>query len=212
MADKPNYHHGDLRNALLAAALDMLETEGLETLSLRRVAARVGVSHAAPAHHFPTLRALLTALATIGFERFDTAMRAARDAAAHDPASQLRAAGQGYLAFAEANPALFRLMFTTTRIDWSDPGLIAAGDASYAQLAEVCAPAAERLGIGDPDGRAALERLVWSAAHGRAHLAIDGKIPPGAEAPGAIDLTDLLLGRAMAKADAPSSSPTSPAP
>ena len=83
--------------ALLAAALDLLEEDGLDKLSLRRVAARVGVSHAAPAHHFPTMRSLQTALATIGFVRFDAAMREARDAASPDPMAQLRAAERGYL-------------------------------------------------------------------------------------------------------------------
>ena len=65
-----NYHHGNLREALVAAALDLLESEGLEALSLRKVAAQVGVSHAAPGHHFPTLRDLLTSLASVGFVRF----------------------------------------------------------------------------------------------------------------------------------------------
>ncbi|PZQ50078.1 MAG: TetR family transcriptional regulator [Rhodovulum sulfidophilum] len=198
MADRPTYHHGDLRNALLAAALELLEAEGRERLSLRRVAARVGVSHAAPAHHFPTLRALLTALATIGFERFDAAMRRARQAATPDPAAQLRAAEAGYLAYARANPALFRLMFDATLLDWTDPALVRASEPGYAQLVEICAPAAARLGITDRAGRAALERLVWSVAHGRAHLSIDGKIPPGLDGPPAIDLTTLLIGPAEA--------------
>lgn len=199
MADRPTYHHGDLRNALLAAALDLLEEDGLENLSLRRVAARVGVSHAAPAHHFPTLRALLTALATIGFERFDAAMGAARAAAAPEPAAQLRAAERGYLNFAEANPALFRLMFTTALLDWDDAALTAASGAGYQQLVEICAPAAARLGIDDPAGRAALQTLVWSVAHGRAHLAIERKLPPMGDAPVAVDLTGLLFGLADAR-------------
>ncbi len=199
MAEKPPYHHGDLRNALLGAALDLLEADGLEKLSLRRVAARVGVSHAAPAHHFPTLRALLNALAIIGFQRFDAAMRAARSAAPPDPPAQMRAAERGYLAYAEANPALFRLMFTTTLLDWDDPALVAAGDAGYAQLVEICAPAAAHLGLADPAGRAALEALVWSVAHGRAHLAIEGKLPPMADAPAAVDLTGLLFGLAAGR-------------
>lgn len=196
MAEKPSYHHGDLRNALVAAALDLLEEDGLEKLSLRRVAARVGVSHAAPAHHFPTLRALLNALARIGFERFDAAMRAARQAAPPDPMAQMRAAERGYLAYAEANPALFRLMFTTTLLDWDDPALVAASSAGYGQLVEICAPAAAHLGIADPAGIAALETLVWSVAHGRAHLAIERKIPPLPDTPAAVDLTGLLFGAA----------------
>lgn len=196
MEQRKTYHHGDLRNALLAAALDLLEEDGLEALSLRRVAARVGVSHAAPAHHFPTLRVLLNALAAIGFERFAAAMRDARAGAAPDPVAQMRAAERGYLDFAVAQPALFRLMFTEALIDWTDRALTEAADASYRQLAEICAPAAAHLGIEDPEGRAALERLVWSQAHGRAHLTVERKFPRFGDAeagPGGIDLAGLLF-------------------
>lgn len=197
MEQRKPYHHGDLRKALLAAALDLLEDDGLEALSLRRVAARVGVSHAAPAHHFPTLRALLNALAAIGFERFGAAMRDARAAAAPDPAAQMRAARHGYLTFAEAHPALFRLMFTATLIDWRDPALTEAADASYRQLAEICAPAAAHLGLATPEQHVALERLVWSQVHGEAHLAIDRKFPRAAPASQAdvpvIDLAALIF-------------------
>ncbi|MEI5579289.1 helix-turn-helix domain-containing protein, partial [Streptomyces brasiliscabiei] len=64
------YHHGDLRRALLVAAEHELEEKGIEGFSLRGVAKRAGVSHAAPLHHFKDTRALLTALAGVGFERF----------------------------------------------------------------------------------------------------------------------------------------------
>jgi len=195
MEARKTYHHGDLRNALLAAALDLLEEDGLEALSLRRVAARVGVSHAAPAHHFPTLRVLLNALAAIGFTRFAAAMADARAAAPPAPVAQLRAAERGYLAFAEAQPALFRLMFTEALIDGSDPALTEAAAAGRRQLVEICAPAAAHLGIDDPEGRAALERLVWSQAHGRAHLTIERRVPRGGDLPDTerIDLAGLLF-------------------
>ena len=68
-------------------------------------------------------------------------------------------------------------MFTTTLLDWDDAALVAAGDAGYAQLVEICAPAAAHLGIDHAEGRAALEQLVWSQVHGRAHLAIERKLP-----------------------------------
>lgn len=177
MTGKDSYHHGALRKALLAAALEILETEGLAALSLRRVAAKVGVSHAAPAHHFPTLKALLTGLAVIGFQRFDAAMRAARDEASQTPVEQLRAASRGYLAYAVKNPALFRLMFTVTAIDWDAPELGIAAEEPRRQLSEVCAPAAESLGIAPGPKREALEHMVWAQIHGLAHLAIDQKLP-----------------------------------
>ena len=178
MAGRVRYHHGDLRKALVDAGLEILEAEGVGQLTLRGVAARAGVSHAAPAHHFPTLRSLLTALAAVAFERFDRAMAEARAGAPPDPASQVTAASAGYLRFALGNPGLFRLMFSADRIDWSDPALCRAAEASRAQLSAVAAPICEHAGLADPEARLDVERLVWAAAHGQAHLAIEGKLGP----------------------------------
>lgn len=192
MAKKASYHHGNLRAALLAAALDLLETEGLHALSLRKVAAEARVSHAAPAHHFPNLKALLTALAVIAFERFSDSMAAARKTAPAEPATQVRAAADGYLNFARANPALFRLMFQEGQLDWSDENLKLAGEASFRHLVEITAPFADQLGLTTPEERRELERLVWANAHGFAHLYVDGKMQGAATPP---DLARFLLPR-----------------
>jgi AcrR family transcriptional regulator len=192
MSARDSYHHGNLRLALVEAGLELLETDGPEGLSLRRVASQVGVSHAAPAHHFPTLRHLLTALATQGFELFAAAMAAARAAAPADPAAQLRAAARAYLGFAKEHPGLFRLMFTRARIDWDDGTLVRAADAAYAQLSAVVAPAAGRLGLTADADIEALERLVWTQVHGEAHLVSDGKLDPAAPV-GTVDLAGLLF-------------------
>ena len=132
MARQRSYHHGDLRQALIDTGLDMLEEQGLEGLTLRKLAARVGVSHAAPEHHFPTLRHLLTAFAVEGFRLFAASMREAMVAAPGDPAEQLRAASRGYLNFARARPHLFRLMFTANRLDWDDPTIGPPANAAHA--------------------------------------------------------------------------------
>lgn len=192
MAKKASYHHGNLRAALLAAALDLLEADGLHALSLRKVAAEARVSHAAPAHHFPNLKALLTALAVIAFERFSESMAAARQAALKEPAAQVRAAGDGYLNFARANPALFRLMFSESQLDWSDTVLKVAAEASFRHLVEITAPFADQLGLTTPEERQELERLVWANAHGFAHLYTDGKMQGVATPP---DLVRFLLPR-----------------
>jgi AcrR family transcriptional regulator len=173
MQSKPRYHHGDLRAALVQSGLEILETEGLPALSLRGVAARAGVSHAAPAHHFKNLQSLLSALATVGFERFAAAMLAERSGAPASPAAQLRAASRGYIAFAKANPALFRLMFSGTALDWTSPGLIAAADAAFKHLAEISAPAAHMWGAKGAAGAAQFQTLIWSTIHGYAHLLLD---------------------------------------
>lgn len=176
MARQKSYHHGDLRQALIETGLEMLEEHGLEGLTLRKLAARVGVSHAAPEHHFPTLRHLLTAFATEGFRLFATSMRSAMAEVSDDPAEQLRAASRGYLDFASTRPHLFRLMFTANRLDWDDPALGPPANAAHAVLEEISLPVAKRLNRDTPEGRAAVEQLVWSQIHGHAHLMIDGKL------------------------------------
>jgi AcrR family transcriptional regulator len=172
---KHTYHHGNLRAALLEAGVALLEKRGLEGLSLRQVAAGAGVSHAAPAHYFPTLKALLTALAAIGFERFDASMRRERDSAAQSADQQLQAAAVGYAKFATQNPGLFRLMFSKDLIDSSDPILRQHADAAFSQLKAISAPLVAMLGV-DAGETDELQKLVWSVAHGYAHLYIEGQM------------------------------------
>lgn len=194
-AGRAPYHHGDLRNALVQAGLKSLERAGPDALSLRAIAADLGVSHAAPAHHFGTLTGLRTALATVGYARFGTAMKIARENAGPDPEAQMRAVGVSYIDFAESSPALFRLMFTAPLLDWSEATLQVAATAARQELIEICRPAADRLGLVDPVMRGALERLVWSSVHGFAHLSVSGQFdaqcPPEA---GLLDIAALLFG------------------
>lgn len=109
------YHHGDLRPALLEGGEVELAERGIEGFSLRGVAKRAGVSHAAPAHHFQDANGLLTVLAAEGFRRFLDFQKARQRKADQDPMSQLVAAGMGYIDFAMAHPALFRVMFSSDR-------------------------------------------------------------------------------------------------
>ena len=198
MADRKTYHHGDLRNALLEAALALIEEKGLEGLSLRKVAARVGVSHAAPEHHFPTLRHLMNAMARRGFEMFTLSMANERAVAPESPIEQMRAAARGYLAYARNYPGLFRLMFNKNMLDWTDQSLREAARLGYAQLEEICAPAAASMGLETPEERRSLESLVWSQIHGQAHLVIDRKLPdmeePGCRSGGSpLDIAGLIF-------------------
>lgn len=163
------YHHGDLRTALLAAGEAELAERGMEAFSLRQVARRAGVSHAAPAHHFGDARGLLTALAAEGFRTF-LATQAAREAQAPpDPRSQLMAAGLGYIDFATARPALFRLMFGSDRPDPTNAEMQAAGRAAYQHLVDQVTAAG--CGLAEVAG-------VWSLAHGFADLMSSGRMFP----------------------------------
>ncbi|MEZ5670603.1 MAG: TetR/AcrR family transcriptional regulator [Alphaproteobacteria bacterium] len=129
-AEKDTYHHGNLREALLAAATAIIDEKGLDGLSLRACAARAGVSHAAPAHHFANLRGLLTALGTIAFRRFHARIAAEQARAGGTAIERLRAAAHGYVGFAVSNPGLFRLMFSASLLDWEDAELGAAAGAA----------------------------------------------------------------------------------
>ena len=174
------YHHGDLRRALIGAALAIAAEEQNWSFSLREVARRAGVSHNAPYNHFPERRDLLAAVAAVGFDRLRIAMRAAL-ARAHGAESALLAIGQAYVAFAVKNPALYRLMFGPELLQPHGvrPAPTEAADAvAKLVLHEVIAHGAESgqfalPASGDSVGMAAL--AAWSAVHGLAMLIIDNK-------------------------------------
>ena len=174
------YHHGALRAALLEAAEAELAERGIEAFSLRGVAKRAGVSHAAPAHHFGDAAGLLTALAAEGFARFLATQRAREAEAPPGQPDRLVAAGLGYIEFATAHPALFRLMFASERPDFAAPPLSEAASAAYGHLIE---NVAELRGV--PHDAAALERdpaamadaaAAWAVVHGLADLLQAGRM------------------------------------
>src|SRR5262245_53175382 len=169
------YHHGNLRAALLDAAEAELEAQGIEGFSLRGVAKRAGVSHAAPAHHFRDVNGLLTGLAAEGYRRFVTAQEARQKNAPSDGMSQLVAAGLGYIDFALAHPALFRLMFSSGRPDHEAPELSAAGGTALERLMNLVA----RVHGVDPqkNKKAMLSVMAaWAIAHGLADLLVAGRM------------------------------------
>ena len=168
------YHHGDLRAALLAAGERELAEKGLEGFALRSVAKRAGVSHAAPAHHFGDSEGLLSALAAEGFRRFLAAQHAREAVAGPDRRDRLVAAGLGYVDFALANRALFRLMFSSARPNFGTEELRAAAGAAHRHLLDHAAGLRADRAAGD-DGLADVTAL-WAMAHGLADLLQAGRI------------------------------------
>jgi AcrR family transcriptional regulator len=165
---KMAYHHGDLKHALTAAALRLLEREGPENLSLRRVAQHAGVSPAAPYHHFPDKAALLAEVAAQGFRGLDAAMARAAGRV-HGKKRKLAALGLGYLAFALARRAQFRLMFGPELGEKArHPSLAETAPKSFLRLVEAVRAVAPGR---DPIPGA---MLGWSAMHGLATLWLDG--------------------------------------
>lgn len=175
-----DYHHGDLRNALVLAGLDILDQEGLEGLSLRKVAARAGVSHAAPAHHFANREGLFVAIAAHGFDRFRDYMLEDRFADGTSPRDQLVGICRGYLRFSREQQALFRLNFSFEYKNHPDGDLQAASLRAYNVLVEVC-----DLFEPDPAGPGINELKVWSTVHGYATLSLfrRGQTPQGEPVP-----------------------------
>lgn len=172
---RANYHHGDLRAALLGAAEAELARTGIEGFSLRAVAKRAGVSHAAPAHHFGDVKGLLTALAAEGFRRFLATQKSAMAEADADPKAQLQAAGLGYVRFASASPALFRLIFSSDRTDFEDPELSVASSDSYNMLQRQVKDVTGRDPASDPEALVDLQG-TWAIAHGLADLLAAGRL------------------------------------
>jgi len=171
---KDRYHHGDLREELLRVALRLIDAEGLAAVSLRRVAREAAVSPGAPYHHFADRAALLAALRTRRFELLRDELLAARATA--DLAAVLPAMANGYVRFAVANPAYFRLMFRPELVEsgkHTDDSK--AGDAAFAVLEEATAEAVRAEVISAEDAQT-LALTYWSLAHGLASLILDGKL------------------------------------
>ncbi len=162
------YHHGELRTALVGAALDLLAEDGADAVSLRAVARRAGVSAMAPYRHYPDKEALLAAVAVQGFDGLREVLRAADDAVPSGQALVEQAVA--YVRYALEHPALFRLMFGPKRLG-VHPELAAAGEAAYAVLA--ARVAVEAPADADRDARAL---GGWSMVHGLASLFLDDRI------------------------------------
>lgn len=172
---KQGYHHGDLANALLDAAEAELSTSGIERFSLRAVAKRAGVSHAAPAHHFGDSRGLLTALAARGYERLLAAQTAREQQAPPDPQQQIIASALAYVAFAMDHPDLFRLMFNSAVPDRSDARFFDVALSVFDRLVRHT----KGLNGNDPynDQESMLDLIAsWAVVHGLAELIISGRI------------------------------------
>jgi AcrR family transcriptional regulator len=167
MSSKATYHHGDLRSALVRAALELLEESGESALSLRAVARRAGVSSAAPYRHYADREALVSAVAAVGYREL-----AERLAAAHPSPStpeQLVSVAIAYVQFALKRPALFRIMFGES----CDPE-------NHERAAAAAAVSLYVRGIVErsfPQADAeALATAIWALVHGLASLHLDGKL------------------------------------
>lgn len=170
------YHHGDLKAALLEAVEQVVRERGVGRVSLRAVARRAGVTHAASAHHFANKAGLLTAFATQGYiQMAQVVIDAIDEAHPLDGPGILEAVGRGYVRFALANPGRFEVMFRLDVLNATDPEFVAASDGAYSLLVSTVSrcQAEGFLGGRDPEVVAV---AAWSMVHGLAALWISGRL------------------------------------
>ena len=170
---KPAYHHRDLRNALIAAALEALPDVGAGGLSLRDIARRAGVSSAAPYHHFPDKDALVAAVAGECAQRMLDALDAAVAEAGDDQRRRFQLTGIAFIRFAVSYPAHFRAMEMPGMLAKMPEPIRRRFEAFYAEE-ERRMREAQRLGSIAPLPFDAMILAATALVHGLAHLIING--------------------------------------
>lgn len=165
---RKRYHHGDLRVSLIEVGLRLLAERDVEGVSLREMARDVGVSATSVYRHFPDKAALMQALAREGLHRLAIAQTEA--AIGKEGAASFAATGRAYVRFALANPAIFRLIFT------SSAHLQATGEIEALRMLRANAAAASS-GDAGPDQAENHALRAWSLVHGLAMLMLDGQLP-----------------------------------
>ena len=194
-ADPRPYHHGDLRRALLAAGVDLARDGGPAAVALREASRRVGVSHNAGYRHFPDRDALLRAVAEHAMAELAALMEQfVSQANAPDPGvaarRRLRATGRAYLAFALAEPGLFRTAFAAPD-ELPDPAHGGVGPIGVGPYGILSRQLDELVTAGQmaPGRRPLAEVIAWSAVHGLSMLLLDGplRLLPASERDAAIE-------------------------
>lgn len=173
---KARYHHGDLRSALIEAALEIILDTGPQGLSIREVARRAGVSHAAPYRHFTDKNDLVVAVVEKGFSLMQDTMLEKKAAAEPDAISQFAASGFAYVEFALTYPGYYRVMFSGNLI--SSDGNVSLQHTSSDALSEMVndIQAAQNIGIVRQGDATAQAVAIWSTMHGFVSLMNDNRI------------------------------------
>ena len=187
-SEQRSYHHGDLRQALVRSALEILSEAGVSGLSLRAAARRAKVSAMAPYRHFADKEALLAAVAEYGFQQLGARLTAAT-AMAPDPRAGLAALGVAYVVFARDEPSLFKLMFgPTIEKKSAHPALDEAGCACFNALRQ----AVDAAGFSDREADLNDVSLAcWSLVHGLSALIVDGRLAEDDAGPAEVVATRL---------------------
>lgn len=177
ISPRSTYHHGDLKNALQAAASAMLATRGPQAISLREISQAAGVSHAAAYRHYPDKEALLADLAAAGFWDLVEINRRIASRTRGGPVAQLRACGRAYVDFGVRRPHLLQLMFGGVIADWESHQALA--DAARQLAGSLAAIVVEGQSRGElrPGEVGDLTLAAWAMVHGLALLIAGRRIP-----------------------------------
>jgi AcrR family transcriptional regulator len=172
------YHHGDLRQALINGALALISEKNIDSVSLREVARRVGVSHAAPYRHFADKEALLAALSIDGFQMLHHKLELAIQSSSADPVQQIQDSGVAYIEFAIKHPSHYQLMFGAYRSTSAqrNPELKNAARQAFMVLVGAILRG-QQAGVIRDDDFEQLALTAWALVHGWAMLWMDGQIP-----------------------------------
>ena len=170
------YHHGDLKNALIEAGIEILASEGVGGLSLRKVAKQAGVSHAAPYAHFTDKQALIAAISTEGFKQLYLQIKAVKETYRTNPEALLIETAWTYVQFALNEPDRFKLMFSSVlekEKDYSDYVEISQNNfRQLVEIVEICQQA-DVLQRGASD---LIALRLWGTVHGFTSLLLEGQI------------------------------------
>jgi AcrR family transcriptional regulator len=174
--EKNSYHHGDLRTSLVDAASLMLKESGIDGLSLRKLADKVGVSRTAPYHHFKDKNELLCAIAEQGFSRWQQDASMIFKQTELSPREKYRLFIQRYIAYAADNPELYDLMFGRTiwKQNTATLSLRNVAYPSFNQQVEMTREWQLQGIMPDTEDTLRLAQVTWGTIHGIARLLIDG--------------------------------------
>jgi len=176
MPKKKTYHHGDLKNALIKAGVEILAKDGVSGLSLRKVASKAGVSHAAPYSHFADKQALIAAISTEGFRQLYERVSAVAEKYKSQPSKQLIEVAWTYVQFALDDRDRFKVMFSgVLEKEREYPEFVAESQRNF-QLVKMIVEANQAAGVlrSGPSDLVALS--VWGIVHGFIMLFLEGQI------------------------------------